>query len=470
MQSEPDPFADHFARLRRRFAEKNPLIAAILDGDTASALQAVQADPAGAAAASCCGGFGALHAAVVANDAELVAALCSAGVRDSTIGKFSPQTLMQLSGGKFANEEILQQVKDGRTALVVAMRMHRWPAVDALLAGLGGTPRCPTLAGNALLAVAHLPSGDHTALTEEERTKLVQRLLEAGADPLEQLAVPPSMPAGQPASVQWDPVSTPLFKVCAGAAHLSEHSAARRQLESLGRLMLEAALQRDQQADRAQQKPLVDGVGGEGSGSARSVAAYFLDRCQLAHALYAALYLGHQGALEHFLGRAEAAAPAAAAAAATVASTGAATSSAAASQPSQASGHAAVAATPGQHAVHGCVHGVLSNALQLAAGQLNERAVRVLVRMGAHGSGLSDAALLQAAQSGNQAILQLLAAAGARHECAVMHAARRGTWRPWRPCCARLACRQWSTGGSWRESWQSNTRVGSRQTELCWPC
>ena len=67
------------AALHSRFAEKNPLIAAILNGERERALELVRQDPAAAASATCCRGFSALFAATVADDGELIEELVRAG-------------------------------------------------------------------------------------------------------------------------------------------------------------------------------------------------------------------------------------------------------------------------------------------------------------------------------------------------------------------------------------------------------
>jgi hypothetical protein len=65
--------------LAARFAAKNPLIAAVLDGDTALALKLLDADPDAAKSAVCCKGFTVLLAAVVADDVRVVQELSRLG-------------------------------------------------------------------------------------------------------------------------------------------------------------------------------------------------------------------------------------------------------------------------------------------------------------------------------------------------------------------------------------------------------
>ena len=62
-----------------RFAAKNPLIAAVLDGHTELALQLLAADPDAAKSAVCCKGFTVLLSAVVADDARVVQELSRLG-------------------------------------------------------------------------------------------------------------------------------------------------------------------------------------------------------------------------------------------------------------------------------------------------------------------------------------------------------------------------------------------------------
>lgn len=221
--------ADPCAPLRARFAEKHPLVAAALYGDTQRALQLVQQDPVAAAAAAF-RGVTMLVAAVLADAGEVVAALCSSAPVDIVIPRDLPWQTLSMASGTFIDVGalimLMSEPRHCPTVFSLAIRLGHSREFKALLPVVAAAPSSSIGTGmdHPFLRLVCCP------LSTEQKLDAVRQMLEHGLDPLDLKG--------------WS--YSPLVIITGPGSRIFEHQA--------GQLMLEALLHRDQQqAQQAQQ-------------------------------------------------------------------------------------------------------------------------------------------------------------------------------------------------------------------------